>query len=187
MFVGKHLTFLFPDNTGKRQIYSLDVDKLEPVNGDKHMLYKLVDMEKKASDKLSLEEQLRRERMRLFTDGVATYEWVSKSQNNLQYLLIPLAGKLYLYLNNPDSSLSTYYMIYNGSLGAAIDPHLSPNGYFVACVINNELYLLDLTQNIQSNSFDTITPPKRITFVTDTNKALTCGVADYVAQEEMGR
>jgi hypothetical protein len=49
-----------------------------------------------ANEKLSLEEQLRRERMRLFVEGISTYEWNHSESDGEENILIPLGGKIYI-------------------------------------------------------------------------------------------
>lgn len=138
--------------------------------------YKLFDPSSDPNQVLSLEEQLRRERMRLFTSGISSYEW--SSFEGKQWILIPLGDKLYLY---DETETEKTKLIYDGSLGAPIDPHLSPNGKSVAFVIKNNLYV----QHFSSSDAESC-KPIQVTFEGSDN-GISYGVADFVAQEEMSR
>lgn len=176
---GKQLTYLFPDQTGKRQLFCIDVDKIS-WDSSRLPIYKLMDASK-SDDKLSLEEQLRRERMRLFTEGISSYEWAQDFVNGPhQLMLIPLGAKLFLYDDSINVVEERCKMIYDGSLGSAIDPHLSPDGKHVAFVINNDLYIQALLEEGGDSK------PVRITCDGEF-AGKSSGVADYIAQEEMNR
>lgn len=119
-------------------------------------------------NELTLEEKLRRERERQRALGVSTYEWVKKGQK----ILYPLGGRLYV-KNGLDSE--------SQELPAAegkpiIDPHFSPDGSMVSYVQDGEIYVLDL---------DGSQPLQVTQGVNGTGK--TNGLAEYIAQEEMGR
>jgi len=137
---------------------------------------------------LSLQEQLRRERMRLFVSGIAAYEWSSKDKahsDKPQRLIVPLGGKVILYENAPNLSNSQKVrVIYDGSSGDAVDPHLSPDGTKVAFVINDDLYALRIPAIDESS--EVVAVPTRLT-VNGAKSGITCGLADYIAQEEMDR
>jgi dipeptidyl-peptidase-4 len=169
---GKLLTYLFPDNGGPRRVFALDLD--QPVEGGS---YKLFDTA--ASGDLSLQEQLRRERMRLFTSGIASYEWSDKTACEKQKLLVPLDGKVLLY---EDGMAGVCRVIYDGAQGDAVDPHLAPNGSAVAFVINDDLYAMQVPAADAAEQL----APTRLTF-NGAKKGVTCGLADYLAQEEMDR
>lgn len=152
-------------------MFALDLN--EPVTDG---AYKLFDTA--ASGGLSLQEQLRRERMRLFTSGIASYEW-SSPKSNEQKLMVPLDGKVLLY---QDGASDKCRVIYDGSIGDAVDPHLSPDGSAVAFVINDDLYAMQIPAVDATEAV----VPTRLTF-NGAKKGITCGLADYVAQEEMDR
>lgn len=116
--------------------------------------------------------------MRLFTSGISSYEW--SSFEGKQWILIPLGDKLYLYDETATEDDKKTKMIYDGSLGAPIDPHLSPNGQSVAFVIKNNLYVHHFTSNASG-------APIQLTFEGNDKTGISYGTADYVAQEEMSR
>jgi dipeptidyl-peptidase-4 len=178
------LTYLYPDNTGKRQVFSLNLDCFD--EGPKQLLQTQTD-----PGNLSLEEQLRRERMRLFVGGIASFEWAHHmlSESGVTghtRLLVPCGDKLHIFQqsNTGDATTKTFVEVYNGVLGAAIDPHLAPDGSAVAFVLRNDIYLLKLpAEDIESIGTST---PTRLTFEGEL-EGHSCGVADFIAQEEMDR
>jgi dipeptidyl-peptidase-4 len=131
-----------------------------------------------ASGGLSLQEQLRRERMRLFTSGIAAYEWSAKNSAT-QKMIVPLDGKVILY---EEGGADKVRVVYDGSVGDAVDPHLSPDGTAVAFVVNDDLYAMQIPAADATEA----TVPTRLTF-NGAKKGVTCGLADYLAQEEMDR
>jgi len=115
--------------------------------------------------------------MRLFTTGVSTYEW--GSSGDVSVLLVPVGSDVLLFdPNKKQDDDQSLRIVYDGASGAAVDPHLSPNCQSVAFVINNDLYvhptngggggLVRLTTNGEKPGH-------------------TCGLADFIAQEEMDR
>lgn len=168
---GKLLTYLYPDASGPRKVFAMDL--AEPVSDGS---YKLFDTA--ASGGLSLQEQLRRERMRLFTQGIASYEWNGKNCPT-QKMIVPLDGKVILY---EEGLAGKCRVVYDAAAGDAVDPHMSPDGTAIAFVINDDLYAMPIPA-----VDDTSSPaPVRLT-VNGAKKGVTCGLADYVAQEEMDR
>ncbi len=76
-----------------------------------------------------------------------------------------------------------YSMVYDSEvLGEAVDPHISPDGTKIAFVINNDLYV----QHIGTSTSAEASKPVRLTS-NGTQKGVTCGLADFIAQEEMSR
>jgi dipeptidyl-peptidase-4 len=183
---GNLLSFLYPDSTGKRQLYGVSLSNLSN-NQTIIRPYKLIDLTASMSEKLSLEEQLRRERMRMFSSGISSYEW-SKSIDIQSGVVIPMNGQIFFVLVKSDGD-SESILLYDGSIGNAIDPHLSPDGSKLAFVINNDLYLQYLQFNIVDGIKNLIHKsflPIRLT--TDGSQhGVSSGVADYLAQEEMDR
>ena len=195
ILTGKLLTFLYPDAKGPRKVFAVDLT-LPTNNG----MFKLFDTA--ATGGLSLQEQLRRERMRLFTLGIATYEWSCKSSSPAQRLIVPLGGKVLLYERSSSSSADSAQesnecrVIYDGSAGDAVDPHLSPDGNSVAFVINDDLYAMQIpallaqstteSQSEEESAAATARNLKRLTY-NGAKVGVTCGLADYLAQEEMDR
>lgn len=173
---GGQLCYLFPDKSGKRQVFSLNLDAIDCPRE----LFAT-----KSSTPLSIEEELRRERMRLFADGIACFEWAPRPSGDLQRMVVSVGQELVIF-EQPTGSASGYCtVVYDGSLGAAIDPHLSEDGSALAFVISNDLYMLRLPDTYSGIERDTRSP---IRLTTEGGKdGISCGVADFVAQEEMDR
>lgn len=121
---------------------------------------------KGAEEKLSPEEKAMRERMRLSAGGFATYQLSPDGK----LILLPLAGKLYLY----DRAKKDISELKTGT-GAILDPKFSPDGLFIAYVRDHDVYAIDLHSNREMR-------------VTDGGSAILAhGTAEFVAQEEMDR
>ena len=155
---GKYLTYLKSvDSSGYKGLYGLDLtDKSEFLIADK-----LGD----PSAKETLEEQLRRQRLRQMSGGISQYFWTKDSK-----ILIPYQGNIY-WLEGP---FSTPEILVSASNHPCLDVKASPNGKFISFVCNGDIHLLEVTSR---SSFQ----------LTDGEDDLTRGVADYIAQEEMGR
>jgi len=110
---------------------------------------------------VSREEALRRERQRLMHSGVTHYEWADEKD----VMLIPLRGELWIAENGRARRIGE-----NG-----IDPRLSPSGDRVAFVRDSELWCLDVATGAE----------RQLTH--DAQPGVTNGLAEFVAQEEMGR
>ncbi len=118
----------------------------------------------------SIEEQLRRERSRTREVGVTDYQFVREDGAGQLVLLVPRSDALYQ--RRGDGPLTEI----PGTAGA-LDPTLSPNGRHVAFVRNDELWVTDLT------TAEAV--PRQLT--SSAGDGITNGVAEYIAQEEMGR
>ncbi len=119
------------------------------------------------TENLAPEEKARRERMRLSAGGFADFHFDNTGKN----VLLPLSGKLFVFdrTNGKATELKT------GAGGAVVDPKWSPDGKKVAYVRGFDVYVYDL-------AIEKETP------VTKGGTALkTHGLAEFVAQEEMGR
>ncbi|KAK1421448.1 hypothetical protein QVD17_23788 [Tagetes erecta] len=159
------ISYLFsPDNTLSRKVFVFDLTTCKqelffsPPDGGLD------------EDNLSEEEKFRRERLRERGLGVTQYEWV-KTSSKRTTIMVPLPAGIYFM----DHSLQPQLKLPSGS-SPIIDPHLSPDGTMLAYVRNHELHALDLLYN----------KSKRLTSgANGTTK--THAVAEYIAQEEMGR
>jgi dipeptidyl-peptidase-4 len=115
---------------------------------------------------LSDEEKARRERLRLFASGIVSYSWSEDGKA----LLFPLNGDVYYYeLGSKKSRKLTNTPEFE------TDAQISPKGRFVSFVREQNIYVLDLqTGQEQQLTKDGQGPIKN-------------GMAEFVAQEEMGR
>jgi len=156
---GRKVTYLFSaDGTLVQQLWAYDLQ-----TGEREQL---TGLNLAASPTLSRDEELRRERNRVRELGVTSYQFAENAQPLA--LLVPLEG--WLYLKQGDNPLTRL----EGTQGAQ-DARLSPSGTRVAFVLNDELQVLD----VQGGPVRTLT--------TGAGTGLTNGLAEYVAQEEMGR
>ncbi len=119
-------------------------------------------------DNLSLAEKLRRERERVRELGVTTYAWAKDGAR----LLVPLSGDLYL----QDGDRGALRRVVEAAGKPALDPQLTRDGNKLAYVQDDELYVVDATGGA---------PSQRTHGARGTGK--THGLAEYIAQEEMGR
>ncbi|KAG7367139.1 peptidase S9B dipeptidylpeptidase IV family protein [Nitzschia inconspicua] len=142
-----------------------------------------------SSESLSLEERLRRERQRMYSSGGITQFCWTYTQKNILRLLVPIRGSLYVQ-DGLDSHLRIVYDKHSMDHAvrsskfiptpptSAIDPQLSPDGQLFAFCVMGEIFV---------GSCHECHPPIQITFGADLKEAITHGLADFVAQEEMDR
>jgi dipeptidyl-peptidase-4 len=115
---------------------------------------------------VSREEALRRERQRLRDTGITQIVRAKKAD----VAIIPLGGELYVL---KDSTGPLERLTENKS--PEIDPQLNDDGTKVAFVRDNELFVLDLATK------------QEIQLTQGAADGLTHGLAEFMAQEEMGR
>lgn len=118
-------------------------------------------------ESLSLEEKLRRERLRQHSLGITSYAWGKNGR-----LLIPQQGSLYLQ-NGPDAALE---LLVDGNGSPLLDPRFSPDGAWVSFVQDCELYVVSVADG----------GPRQLTRGAR-GTGRTHGLAEYIAQEEMAR
>jgi dipeptidyl-peptidase 4 len=161
---GRYVTYLQgkEDNQDQLDLWAFDTRR-----GSARML---VDSRQLVSEeKLSAEEEARRERQRTASlRGIVEYEFSGDGQR----LLIPLGGDLYLYelgaKANPVVRLTH-------SESYETDAKLSPAGRYVSFIRDQNLFVIDLrTRQEQA-------------ITTDGAGLVQNGVAEFVAQEEMDR
>ncbi|GGM83702.1 S9 family peptidase [Shewanella xiamenensis] len=157
---GQRVTYLAgrKDNQNFYDLWQMDVK-----TGESSLL---LNADKLASNELSDEEKARRERQRIYGDGIMEYFWADDSKA----LLIPASGNLY-YFSLADNSVSQLPI----GEGFATDARLSPKGNFVSFVRDQNLYVL----NLATKKLEAMT--------TDGGGAIKNAMAEFVAQEEMSR
>ena len=124
-----------------------------------------------ADEKLSDEEQSRRERQRSAAlSGILEYSFAPSGRA----LLFPLDGRLYYYdLTKP--AHDALRQITHSNEGFATDATISPESRYVAYVRDQNLYVYDLAKHTE----------KALT--TDGGGPIKNGMAEFIAQEEMDR
>jgi dipeptidyl-peptidase 4 len=157
------VTFLFsPGGDLQQQLMAFD-----PATG---LSYPLVTPQAGGAteENLTLEEQLRRERQRQSTLGVTQYAWNEKTGR----ILIPQPDGLYV----QDGVQAGLRRVLATDGHPALDPDFSPDGAWVAYVQDAELCVVPAAggaaRELTSGARDT---------------GHTHGLAEYIAQEEMGR
>lgn len=119
-----------------------------------------------AAQTLSTAEKARLERMRISARGFTSYQ-LSKDGRRI---VVGLSGKLYLVEREGSGAVKA---LETGP--GVLDPRFSPDGHSLAYVRNNDLYVLDLDTN------------KERAVTQGGTEKVTHGLAEFVAQEEMGR
>lgn len=158
---GKHVFFLRAKAEDARQsLYEVDLTRNQEVEvlspetllGDK-------------AENLTKEERARRERMRITTSGLTSYE-ATKDGNDV---VAVLSGRLFHWSRKTGTTTE----LETGD--GAVDPHLSPDGKRVAYVRSQDLYAIGLDGGKE----------ERITLGGTERK--THGLAEFIAQEELDR
>ena len=117
-------------------------------------------------ENLSDEEKARRERQRIFGKGILEYTWSA----NGKALLFPLNGDIFYFELGSDKAKK----LTNGE-GFATDVKFSPKGSFISFVRDQNVYLIDIKSG------------KTRALTTSGGDTVKFGMAEFVAQEEMGR
>lgn len=162
---GRYVTYLQGKDTNKDQ---LDLWAFDTRTGTARLL---VDSQAflTGEEVLSAEEEARRERQRTASlRGIVEYAFSSDGRR----LLIPLGGDLYLYdlqaAQDPVRRL-THTDEYE------TDARFSPQGRFVSFIRNQNIFAIDLQSG------------EEFALTTDGGGLVNNGVAEFIAQEEMGR
>ena len=127
-----------------------------------------------AEASLALEERLRRERARELAVGVTRYQWAERADR----VLVPMADGLWVLDGLAgDRPRPPRLVVPTGAVdGPILDARLSADGRLVGFVVDGEVHVADV---------DDGTPQAVTAGAAGTGR--TNGLAEYVAQEEMGR
>ncbi|MFW5739091.1 MAG: DPP IV N-terminal domain-containing protein, partial [Myxococcota bacterium] len=120
------------------------------------------------SVQLSEEERMARERKRVRHRGIVGFEWCGKTSSQL---LFPLGGDLYHVRLGEEKAVKRLTKDDKPEL----DPRCSPKGTFASFVRGGDLVAVDLASG------------KERQLTRGATATLTRGLAEFVAQEEMGR
>lgn len=162
---GRYVTYLQgkPDNKDQFDLWAFDTR-----SGKARLL---VDSRSFGGDneKLSAEEEARRERQRTASlRGIVEYQFASDGK----HLLVPLGGDLYVY----DLSAREHAVRRLTTTGAyETDSRFSPRGNFVSFVRDQNLFVIDLRTGQEH------------ALTADGGGPISNGVAEFIAQEEMDR
>jgi dipeptidyl-peptidase-4 len=124
---------------------------------------------------LSEQEAAHRERMRIRHSGIVTYQWAKAASSGASTrLLFPLSGALYVYDLDAKPGQRVRFVVDSQS-SPVYDPKFSPQGTVIAYVRDGNLYLVEVISG----------ETRQLTV--DGKRTVQNGVAEHVAQEEMGR
>jgi len=127
----------------------------------------LVDSTKIGGGEISEAEKMRRERARVGgSKGIVEYEWAPDGKS----ILAPVDGDLYL----ADVASGAVRRL-TSTPATEIDAHVSEGGRFVSFVRDQNLYAIDLSSGAERP------------LTSEGKGTVTCGTAEFVAQEEMDR
>jgi dipeptidyl-peptidase-4 len=163
---GSRVTFLRGKDSDRNR---LDLWAFEVATGKTALLVDSADV-LPGEEVLSDEEKARRERQRTAAlSGIVDYQW-SPDGNTL---LFPLGGELYLY-DLSKSGRTAVRKLTTGT-GFATDPKVSPKGGFVSFIRGRNLWVIEVATGDE------------IQLTADGSGTIGNGVAEFVADEEMGR
>jgi dipeptidyl-peptidase 4 len=159
---GSRVTFL----KGKQNDYErLDLWEYDVKSAQTRILFDADDLHPE-KEVLSDEEKARRERLRLSGSGIVSYQW---SEDGTA-LLFPLAGDIYYHKIG-----STIVQKLFDTPEFETDSRFSPKGNYISYIREQNLYLTDIASG------------KEVQLTTDGGGVIKNGMAEFVAQEEMGR
>ena len=116
---------------------------------------------------LSDAEKARRERLRITQSGIVEYYWSPAGDS----ILFPIEGNLFLFRLNHENPLTQL----TDDSTFETDIRFSPDGLWIAFVREQNLYILNLTDL------------KTRQLTTEGGGLVSCGLAEFIAQEEMHR
>ena len=162
---GKRVTFLKGKEDEQER---LDLWEYNLADKQSRMLVDSADL-MPGEENLSAEEKARRERMRLFAKGIISYYWGDDGET----LLFPLGGDIFVYDLTKSGSDATKQLTQTDAYET--DVKLSPDGKSVSFIRDQDIFMV----NIETGEERQLT--------TDGEGAIKNGMAEFVAQEEMGR
>jgi dipeptidyl-peptidase-4 len=163
---GSRVTFLRGKDKDRNR---LDLWAFDVATGSTALLVDSADV-LPGEEVLSDEEKARRERQRTAAlSGIVEYQWSPDGRT----LLFPLGGELYLY-DLAKSGKDAVRKLTRGG-GFATDPKISPKGGFVSFIRGRNLWAIDLKTGDE------------LQLTADGSDTIGNGVAEFVADEEMGR
>lgn len=155
------LTYLYSDRGDlTRDLWAFDVQ-----SGERRILARPPDGGTTDAN-VNPEEALLRERQRLREGGITHFSWAKSADR----LLVPINGQLYV-----TSSEGEPLRLLAPAVEPAADARLSPDGQRIVFVRGRELWVVDVAGG----------DARQLTF--DATETITNGLAEFIAQEEMGR
>jgi len=159
---GTRVTFL----KGKESDFErLDLWQYDIAEGKTALLFDSDDLHD-GVEILSDEEKARRERLRLKGSGIVTYQWSEDGSA----LIFPLGGDIYHYQVGAKKARKLV-----ATDAFETDARISPKGNYVSFIREQNLYIVDVVSGSER------------ALTTDGGGPIKYGMAEFVAQEEMGR
>ncbi len=159
---GSRVTYL----QGKKEDYNrFDLWEYNLKEGKNKMLVDSKDIFS-GPENLSDEEKARRERQRVFGSGIMEYSWDKEGKA----LLFPLNGDLYHYQLATKTTKKL-----TDTDAFETDAKFSPKGNYVSFIREQNIFVLNVASG------------KELQLTTDGGNLIKNGMAEFVAQEEMGR
>ncbi len=146
--------------------FQQDLWSFDPATGKEKVLLTAEQILRGSEERLSAEERARRDRQRSAYRGIQSFQLSDDGRR----VLVPLSGRLFVI----ERATGAVHELPEAA-GAPVDARFSPDGGRVACVREGDLWVTDLATD---NGW-------RLTW--GANDTLTHGLAEFVAQEEMGR
>ena len=163
---GKRVTFLKAreEDSSRYDLWQFDVE-----TGEQSMLVDSTLLEPEEVE-LSEEEKALRERKRIAgRKGIVDYDW-----GTADTILVPLGGDLHLVTLTGDGPQTRQL---TKTEAFEYDARVSPKGHYVSFVRDGAVFVIDLATGKE----------RQITPDAEPDKAISYGVAEFVAQEEMSR
>ena len=160
---GSALLFL---RSGPRSL-SRDLFEVELATGTERLLASAARLLGGAEEQLTPEERARRERMRLTARGIASFDLSADGRQ----VLLPLGRRLFVL----ERATGVVREIGRTDAPAPIDARFSPDGQRIALVRDGRLAVIDRATGVER------------TITGENPSGVTMGLAEFVAQEEMGR
>jgi dipeptidyl-peptidase-4 len=158
---GRYASMLKPRSEDRERF---DLWAMDTGTGQLRML---VDSARIGGGEISEAEKMRRERARVGgSKGIVEYEWAPDGRS----ILAPVDGDLYL----ADVATGSVRRL-TDTPATELDAHVSEGGRYVSFVRDQNLYAIDLTTGTERP------------LTAEGKGPVTCGTAEFVAQEEMDR
>jgi len=164
---GKRVTYLRPkeENDDILDLWTYDIETAQHAP-----LVRTEELVSPDQIEVSEQEAARRERMRIRQQGIVDYQW-AKSRDRL---LFPLSGAVYV-MDLCAGAKCRVQRVIGPEQGAPFDPQFSPQGTAMAFVREGNLFVVP----VPSGEVRQLTA--------DGSGTVRNGVAEFIAQEEMGR
>jgi dipeptidyl-peptidase-4 len=159
---GTRITFLKGKEKNFRQT---DLWAYDVATGETAMLVDSDLLLPEGGEQIDEVEKARRERLRISTTGIVSYQWSPDGKA----LLFPVSGDIYYYDfdGRPKQLTATE--------ATETDPKISPKGGYVSYVREQNIYVYDLESGEER------------AFTTEGGGNISFGMAQFVVQEELGR